>query len=147
MKYSARMINPKHRLILSEEDYIRLYLEMDQYGRMGNMSRKQRQKFRDLLRDATIYPISWFPDDIITMNSTVKLINKNGSTWIVELAYPFDTSKGQRQVSVFSSLGIRLLGRRTGQNIRSGKIRIAKILYQPEGFHHLHFQKYQRYMP
>ncbi len=147
MKYSAKLINPKQRLILSEEDYIRLYLEMDHEYRMGKMSRKRLHKIRDLLRDVTIYPVSWFPDDIITMNSSIELAEKDGSARIVYLVYPREANKEQRQVSVFSSLGMRLLGQRTGQTIKSGRMRIAKILYQPETLYHLHLHKPQRYKP
>ena len=139
MNYLTKPMTSKQSLILSETDYYRLYSTIDHEKRMGKMSRKRLNQFRNLLRNVSFYPTRLFPEDVITMNSVVELrIVANGSVWIVRLAYPHEANKEQLRVSVFSILGMNLLGRRTGESVRSGRLRIGKILYQPEGFNHFH---------
>jgi len=138
MNYLSQPKHTRQSLIVSETDYYRLCSVINHEKRLGNISRKRLNRIRKLLRDVCFYPILLFPADIVTMNSVVELIVPNGPVWIVRLVYPHETKKDHRRISVFSSLGMNLLGRQTGQPIRLGRMRIGSILYQPETFNHFH---------
>ena len=76
------------------------------------------------------------PGNVVTMNSQVRLKDaKRGEEMTCSLVFPLDSLKGKdsdrRSVSVLSPIGVSILGRRVGDTIE-GRIRIDRILYQPE---------------
>ncbi len=77
--------------------------------------------------------------DIITMNSRVLLKDVvNGREAEVTITYPQHADHRERKVSVFSSIGLALLGKQVGDVVSwkvpsgNGKFEIVKITYQPE---------------
>ena len=128
----------KQSLILSEKDYYRLHLAIDHEKRKGRMSRKRLRRIRNVLRHVNFYPIRLFPQDVVTMNSVLELTGKDGAIWVVRLAYPHEAAKEQRCVSVFSGLGMKLLGRHTGEAVRTDRMWVGKILFQPESLNLFH---------
>jgi regulator of nucleoside diphosphate kinase len=83
---------------------------------------------------------------IVTMNSTVLLRDtKTGRETEITITYPNDADVKARRISIFSEIGVALLGKRE-QDIVSwktpiglGKFEIVKVTYQPEaaGDYHL----------
>lgn len=86
------------------------------------------------------------PNDLVTMNSKVKFLNKqDNKEMIVTIVYPSDANFADGKVSVLAPLGSALLGLRKGQEINwmfpDGKTKtlcIVDILYQPEENEHWH---------
>jgi regulator of nucleoside diphosphate kinase len=82
---------------------------------------------------------------IITMNSTVLLRDtKSGRETEITITYPNDADAKLRRISIFSEIGVALLGKRE-QDIVSwktpmglGKFEIVKVTYQPEAAGHFH---------
>jgi regulator of nucleoside diphosphate kinase len=79
------------------------------------------------------------PDDVVTMNSIVRLVNVNSAAEIVcRIVYPEDVDLFDCGVSVLDPLGTRLIGCEVGdlvewQNRRNrGPWRVAEIVFQPE---------------
>ncbi len=79
------------------------------------------------------------PADVVTMNSFVKISWINtGITRTVNLVFPEYKKEGEGKISVFSSLGVVLLGRRKGNEVvyhirkNEFKIRIMDVIFQPE---------------
>lgn len=94
------------------------------------------------LEDATAIAVEQTPRCLVTMNSTVELMDvRSGQRRRVTLAYPEDCELVSHGVSVFDRLGIQLLGSEIGDVLHDGtrRLRVTQILYQPEtaGDHHL----------
>lgn len=132
MKYLNKPKVIKNPLILSEIDYYRLLSTIQYEKQRGKISSQRLNRLRHRLKDINLYPIRWFPVDVVSMNSVFELTVSGAARYVCRLVYPEEANFKQRQISVFSSLGMRILGRRTGDTLRSGKLRIGKILYQPE---------------
>jgi regulator of nucleoside diphosphate kinase len=85
------------------------------------------------------------PKDVVTMNSTIRLVDeRTGDIKVKTLVYPQENGGGDRYVSVLSPLGMALLGRRAGDAIertgdgRSVNLRVERVLYQPEAVGDFH---------
>ncbi|HEX7450290.1 MAG TPA: GreA/GreB family elongation factor [Pirellulales bacterium] len=91
------------------------------------------------LEQARVVAAEQVPDDLVTMNSLVRLHDLlTGNDLTVRLVYPSELEDGFEGLSVASPLGTALLGRRVGQEIScwepSGqrRVRIVDVLFQPE---------------
>ncbi len=86
------------------------------------------------------------PSDVITMNSKVCLVDlETGEEEIYTLVFPQDADLKQGKLSVLAPIGTAMLGYEVGDifewEVPAGirKLRVEKILYQPEasGDYHL----------
>jgi len=86
------------------------------------------------------------PDDVITMNSTVCLVDlETGEEEIYTLVFPQNSDLKQGKLSVLAPIGTAMLGYEVGDvfewEVTAGKrrLRVEKIIYQPEasGDYHL----------
>jgi regulator of nucleoside diphosphate kinase len=82
-------------------------------------------------------------EHVVTMNSAVFLKGlSNGREIEITVTYPDDSDNRERKVSVFSSIGMALLGSEVGDTVSwnvptgTGQFRIIKITYQPEAVGH-----------
>lgn len=138
MNMLIRLKTSPQSLILPETDYYRLFSAIDYEKRKGKISRRRLNHIRKLLRNVNLYPIRLLPADVVTINSEFELVGQCRKVWRVKLVNSPDANNNQRQISVFSRLGMSLLGRQTGHTIIAQKLRIGKIMYQPEAFNHFH---------
>jgi regulator of nucleoside diphosphate kinase len=87
------------------------------------------------LEDAEAIDSNRTPASLVTMNSTVELLDaRSGRRRCVTLAYPADCELVPDSVSVFEPLGTELLGSHIGDIVSFGnqQCRVNAILYQPE---------------
>lgn len=83
------------------------------------------------------------PEDVVTMNSRT-LLQVDDEEREVALVYPEDADDHAGKLSVFSGIGTAILGYRQGDAFnwrmshRTCRIRIGKVLYQPEAAGHYH---------
>lgn len=83
------------------------------------------------------------PRDVVTMNSTA-LLQLDDEEVEVTLVYPEDAERSAGKLSVSSGIGTAILGYREGDALdwrmpdRTRRIRIGKVLYQPEAAGHFH---------
>ena len=77
--------------------------------------------------------------DVITMNSTVTLVDQDtGEEETYTLVYPENADSAQGKISILAPIGTAMLGYRAGDvfewEVPAGKrrLKVAKILYQPE---------------
>ena len=98
------------------------------------------------LEDASSIDSGHVPATLVTMNSTVKLVDdESGASRTVTLMYPQDFDVVPDGVSVFEPLGIALIGCKEGDVVQcpdelcGRHMRIVQIEYQPEraGARHL----------
>jgi regulator of nucleoside diphosphate kinase len=86
------------------------------------------------------------PSDVITMNSTVTVVDLDtGKEETYTLVFPEDANAAQGKISVLAPIGTAMLGYEVGDTfeweVPAGKrrLQVKKILYQPEasGDYHL----------
>jgi regulator of nucleoside diphosphate kinase len=98
-----------------------------------------RSELEMLMEDATAIGAEGAPPELVTMNSTVVLVDLNsGQRAECTLVYPEDRDLIANSVGVLQPLGRRILGRSAGEIVEvreSGHAKrflIESVLYQPE---------------
>jgi regulator of nucleoside diphosphate kinase len=97
------------------------------------------ENLRGELERAEVVPHEKIAGDVITMNSTVTLVDQDtGEEETYTLVYPEDADTSQGKISILAPIGTAMLGYRAGDvfewEVPAGKrrLKVAKILYQPE---------------
>lgn len=79
------------------------------------------------------------PNDVITMNSKVCLLDRDeGDELIYTLAFPEDANASEGKISILAPIGTAMLGHRVGETfqwkIPDGivTLEVKEVLYQPE---------------
>ena len=97
------------------------------------------EKLRLEINRAEVVSPQNIPGDVITMNSTVCLLDLDtGEEEIYTLVFPEDAELGQGKISVLAPIGTAMLGYEVGDvfewEVPAGKrkLRVEKILFQPE---------------
>ncbi|MGE3151257.1 MAG: nucleoside diphosphate kinase regulator [Nitrospiraceae bacterium] len=93
---------------------------------------------RELDRAHVVDPKA-IPQDVVTMNSQVRLLDLDtGDERVYTLVFPSQAKIEESKISVLAPIGTAMLGYRVGDTIEwqvpAGvkKVRIEEILYQPE---------------
>ena len=93
----------------------------------------------DELERASVVPPDEIPSDVITLNSTARLVDqKTKEEMLYTLVFPEDADVSHGKISVLAPIGTAMLGYKVGDtfewNTPGGKrrIRVNEILYQPE---------------
>lgn len=93
----------------------------------------------DVLDLAEVVDVHDIAGDIVTMRSRVRLARSGAPDLVVTLSYPDDATDDASQLSVFTPLGLSLLGTEVGDTVEwagpDGEphaVEVAEILYQPE---------------
>jgi len=115
----------------------------------GEFKYRNRSDLSELASElcrAKIVDSKEIPPDVITMNSRVKLRDVDTNEEMeFTLVFPWDSNIDEGKISIIAPIGTAILGYSVGDTIKwhvpAGKrrIRIEKILYQPEaaGDYHL----------
>lgn len=95
------------------------------------------------LKAARTLPPERIASNVVTMNSRVLLRElQSGREIEITLTYPQDADPKEQKVSVFSPIGVALLGCREGDitswriPTRIGRFKVERVLYQPEAQGH-----------
>jgi regulator of nucleoside diphosphate kinase len=128
-----------NRIILSSLDYERIYNSINKAEESKSISEQEAQSLAGELEKAKIVEPQKMPDDIVTMNSKVKItFVKTGKQMELQIVYPQDADINQNLISIFSPIAAALIGYKVGDTIEwivpSGltSIKIDDITYQPE---------------
>ena len=112
-------------------------------GGVNEDSWESVRHLHDELDGATVVRDNQMPEDVVTMNSSVVLLDLDtGSERLRTLVYPGYFSGAPDRVSVLTPLGTSLLGARIGAEIEyeSSKgfrrVKLMDIVYQPEAAGH-----------
>ena len=101
------------------------------------MDERELESLAFEIERAIVLPSRQVSRDVVTMNSRARL-RLNEETTEISLVYPKHADGSPGRVSGFSPLGTAILGFREGDLIDWGdpddsvRIRIEKVLYQPE---------------
>ncbi len=129
----------ERNLVVTRTDLCRLQeLLRSQFAMVVGNGRPHIAELEELLRHAEIVEPDSISPDIITMNSTIKLldVNKNESEAFT-LVYPDEACIAEGKLSILSPLGSQLLARVAEEltfsvEERRTHKRIEKIWFQPE---------------
>ena len=126
-------------IFATENDHRRLRSLIATLQRMSTDEDYRFDELSRLLDSATIVKPRDIPPDVITMNSTIRLDDlANGEKLYVTLVFPHKADLEAEAISILSSLGTTLYGRKCGESLSgdvNGQIRnlrVAEVLYQPE---------------
>jgi regulator of nucleoside diphosphate kinase len=128
-------------ITISENDYKRLQELMAQ-GRRINF--RANRYLRDLQRElsrAQILPADQVPQDVITMDSTARLMDLDTERETeFTLVFPDDADPDQNKISVLAPIGCAMLGYRESDEFEwetpegNRRLRVVKVINQPAEF-------------
>ncbi|MEN6576904.1 MAG: GreA/GreB family elongation factor [Phycisphaerales bacterium] len=131
------------KLQITEFDSLRLRTLIASAKSPGSPANALLDKLQRLIESAHTVAPQDIPGDVVTMNSQVRLKDDDKDNEItLSLVFPLDAVKDMEfermRVSVLSPIGLSILGRRAGDTLE-GRIRVERVLYQPEaaGDYHL----------
>jgi regulator of nucleoside diphosphate kinase len=105
--------------------------------------REYLESLRNELDRAHIVEPTALPDDVVTMNSRVRLKDiETGEEKNYSVVFPSQADMTENKISILAPIGTAILGYRTGDTVNwqvpagTRTIRIQEILYQPEAAGH-----------
>ncbi|NLF70293.1 MAG: nucleoside diphosphate kinase regulator [Candidatus Anammoximicrobium sp.] len=129
----------EHNILVSSVDYGRLDMLLRDEVASGITPRDRILALRVRLQQAQVMEPSELPDDVITMNSTIRLRDLDSDELeVYSLMYPAFANGFKNCISVLAPLGTAILGHRAGDLIDwtmpSGclRLKVEDVAYQPE---------------
>ena len=131
----SRTMTDSPRIVLSRFDFEQLESILRNYG-----ARPDLDALRDELDRADVVEPDAVPENVVTMNSTVRFLDEvSGRESEITLVYPAFADIDANRVSVLVPVGSALLGLRVGDSIvwpmpnsRTRSLKVVAIRYQPE---------------
>ena len=126
------------KMVITINDYQRLLGLIEFASMTGRMPEVVANLYKGLVT-AKMLPQVNISSDVVTMNSKILLkdiLNKREAE--VTITYPQDADNREKKISVFSSIGVALLGRQVGDVVSwntpkgMGQFEILEVIYQPE---------------
>lgn len=126
-------------IILSDLDHQRLEALVESARYDASLHQEYLDALEGELKRAQIVPQSEVPDEVITMNSVVRLRDLDtDEVDQFQLVYPTDADMTQHRISVLAPVGTAILGYNLGDVIEwpvpAGlrRLRVEMVSYQPE---------------
>lgn len=135
----------KRTVYITEFDLERLRV-LIQEANPQSRDKHHLQELAEELEQAEAVPPTEVPNDVITMNSKVRLKDVDtGEEVIYTLVFPHNANIQHRKISILAPIGTALIGYREGDiiewDVPAGvkRLKVEEILYQPEaaGDYHL----------
>jgi regulator of nucleoside diphosphate kinase len=129
----------KRYMTVTDRDRSRLgyLLTCERSAAFGNP--RSRSELEATIEEATCVPADRAPAQLITMNSTVVIVDlETGERALCTVVYPEDRDFIRNSAGVLQPLGRCLLGRSVGEVIevpergRKRRFRVESMVYQPE---------------
>ena len=125
---------------LTAQDYNRLRLLLADLMRQSRGMQAGVDTLEEILDLARVIDPEKVPHNVVTMNSRVLFEDVHtGETGTVTIVYPSEVDPTRSKISILSPVGAALLGEAETNEVelplphgRSRRIRISKVLYQPE---------------
>lgn len=101
-------------ITVAEEDYNRLSALLD---KAEEFTETMDQLDEELSR-AEMIPLANMPDNVVTMNSTIRFLNEDSRQENeLELVYPHEFDPNERHISILAPAGAAMLGLSIGESI------------------------------
>ncbi len=124
---------------ITEFDLVRLKKLIQEAQYTNYRKSDYLEKLQSELDRAVIVPPKEIPPQVVTMNSTVRLVDlDSGEEETYTLVFPEDADLARGRLSILAPIGTAMLGYEVGDlfewAVPAGKrrMRVEKILYQPE---------------
>jgi len=133
-------------IYITDNDMVRLEELLEIAGENPTRDNKHLEELSSELMKAEVVESRDIPPNVITMNSEVLFQDlDNGESKTYKLVFPREANVEQNRISILAPVGTAMIGCRVGQTIKWNapagvrKMKIVKILYQPEaaGDYHL----------
>jgi regulator of nucleoside diphosphate kinase len=128
-----------NRIIMNKLDFARIMKCIQEAKSRKSINAAEAETLLAELRSARIVEPYEIPDNIVTMNSVVKIkFLKTGKEIKFRIVYPDQANIKENRISIFSPVATALIGYKVSDEIDwvvpSGltRIRIEEIIYQPE---------------
>ena len=126
-------------LIINRLDFSRIKKSIADAKHFRSISDADASKLVQELESATVVEPEEIPDNVVTMNSVVKVSFLNDNKQIqFRIVYPDQANFRDNRISIFSPIATALIGYKVNDEIDwlvpagQTKIRIDEIIYQPE---------------
>jgi len=135
-----RGIAMNKKIYITTDNFRKLQETIDSLRLLADVLEKESlDKLEAELRRATIIDQDKTPDDVVTMNSTVCLMDiESGKEETYKLVYPSDADIEENKISVLAPIGTAIIGYKAGDVVEwrvpagARKILIKEIIHQPE---------------
>jgi regulator of nucleoside diphosphate kinase len=131
-----------NKIIVTINDYHRL-MGLMEYAAVRAKMPEIAGKLYQRLCEARMVSQTGIAERVITMNSRVWIKEvATGRETEITITYPEDAAAVDRRISVFSTIGLALLGRMENETVSwvvprgIGRFEIVKVTYQPEAAGH-----------
>lgn len=128
-----------NKLIINRLDYARIKKSIHDAKQSGSINNSEAGKLLEELEAAEIVAPEAIPNNVVTMNSIVKVSFLHNDKQVqFQLVYPDQANLKEQKVSIFSPVATALIGYKVADEIEwvvpTGltRIRIDEIIYQPE---------------
>jgi regulator of nucleoside diphosphate kinase len=128
-----------NKIIVNKLDYLRILKHIREAREKKTIEVSEAEKLQNELMSAMVLEPQEIPNDVVTMNSVVKIsFAEKGKQAEFKIVYPDEANFRERKVSIFSPIATALIGFRIGDLVEWAlpggltKIRIDEITYQPE---------------
>ncbi|HAA47335.1 MAG TPA: nucleoside diphosphate kinase regulator [Synergistaceae bacterium] len=129
----------EQKIYITDFDLKRLKKLLQTSSKTGERKNSYLEQLRKEVEKAVVVPSEDIPEDVITMNSTVVLIDLDSMKELVyTLVFPEEADGSSGKISVLAPVGTALLGYKVGDiiewDVPAGKrrLKVKRILYQPE---------------
>ena len=128
----------ERRKVITTSDYERL-TGLIKFSSLKTKMPEIVDRLSGEFKAAKMLPQERIISTVITMNSRILLKEVfTGREAEVTITYPQDADSSERKISVFSAIGVALLGRQAGDIVSwkvptgVGRFEVVKVIYQPE---------------
>jgi regulator of nucleoside diphosphate kinase len=132
-------------IFITKNDAERLSRLVDDPSVREHREQEYLESLMDELSRAQVVAQEDIPPDVVTMNSTVHLIDMDtGEEETYTLVFPGDADLGKMRISVLAPIGTAMLGNRSGDTLTwavpdgERHLRVKEVVYQPEAFGDYH---------
>lgn len=129
----------KRKIYITKSDAVRLEELLKAGLRHNHMDQANLLVLQQELRAAKIVEPNKVAPDVVTMNSTVRILDvESGESSEITLVFPEHADPVEGRISVVAPMGAAVLGYKVGDTVRfrtpkgERKLQIEEILYQPE---------------
>ncbi len=126
-------------IVITQPDYDRLRRLIESFKEFRRRDAEHVDALEQELEGATVVNAGEVPQNLVTMNSRVRLKDlNNGRELTYQIVFPGDADVAKNRISVLAPIGTGLLGYSAGTTVEwqvpSGirRLRILAIEYQPE---------------
>jgi regulator of nucleoside diphosphate kinase len=130
-------------LIVNKLDFARIKKCIGDARYFNSINKVEAERLIKELESAKVVEPEAIPSNVVTMNSIVRMSFLNTQQQVqFQIVYPDQANMKENKISIFSPIATALIGYQVGDEIEwivpAGltKIRIDKIIYQPEAAGH-----------